>query len=85
MPSKQTNCFLMIILREMSINQKILFPLKCFSLICITLKVLNKVSYIPVEQRCSGLQQRKCLTQRSNAANTRSTTCFFLYTNYIYK
>ena len=28
----------------MLINQKTHFPLKCFSLICITLKVLNKVT-----------------------------------------
>ena len=55
----------------MLINQKTHFPLKCFSLICITLKVLNKVTSL-IEQRYSGLQQRKYLTQRSNVA-----TCFF--------
>ena len=34
-------------------TRKLLFPRSVFSLLCITLKVQK--SYIPVEQRCSGL------------------------------
>ena len=31
-----------------------------------------------MEQKCSGLQQRKnLLTQRSNVANAKAITCFF--------
>ena len=36
-----------------------------------------KQSYILMEQRCSGLQQRKnLLAQRSDVVNSKATTCF---------
>ena len=38
----------------------------------------TKQSYILIEQKCSGLQQRKnLLTQRSYVANAKAITCFF--------
>ena len=38
----------------------------------------TKQSYILMEQRCSGLQQKKknLLAQRSDVVNTKATTCF---------
>ena len=36
-----------------------------------------KQSYILMEQKCSGLQQKKnLLSQRSDVVNTKATTCF---------
>ena len=56
------------------INQKTHFPLKFFSLICITLKVLIKLhSYRTKVQWVT----TKYLTQRSNVADASATTCFF--------
>ena len=37
----------------------------------------TKQSYILMEQRCSGLHQRKnLLAQRSDVVNSKATTCF---------
>ena len=53
------------------------FSLKVFLLkflACVTLKVQ---SHIFMEQRFSGLQQRKNLLTQSNVANAKAITCFF--------
>ena len=37
----------------------------------------TKQNYILMEQRCSGLQQKKnLLAQRSDVVNTKATSCF---------
>ena len=47
-----------------------------FSLICITLKVLNKVKLHSYRTKVQWVTT-KYLTQRSNVADARATTCFF--------
>ena len=57
--------------------ENLFFPLKCFFFIFLICVPLRKQSYILMEQRCSGLQQRKnLLTQGSYVANAKATACF---------
>ena len=57
--------------------EDLLFPLKCFFFIFLICVPLRKQSYILMEQRCSGLQQRKnLLTQGSYVANAKAAACF---------
>ena len=59
-----------------------------FSLICITLKVLNKVKLHSYRTKVQWVTT-KYLTQRSNVADARANTCFFymptISTNKIYE
>ena len=57
--------------------ENLFFPLKCFFFIFLICVPLRKQRYILMEQRCSGLQQRKnLLTQGSYVANAKATACF---------
>ena len=61
----------------MNVNQpKSSFSLSVFSLISVTLKVLNKVKLHSYRTNVQCVTT-KYLTQRSNVADARAATCFF--------
>ena len=66
-----------------NVNQpKTHFPLKCFFFNLHHLQSTNKVKLHSYRSKVQ-LITTKYLTQRSNVADARATTCFFLYINYI--
>ena len=74
---RPVNIFMALFLDKCLSTRKLIFPWSVvFSLICITLKVLNKVKLHSYRTNVQCVTT-KYLTQRSNVADARAATCFF--------